>query len=161
MEADDLTAPLGQNRRPQPRRSFQISGFQLFIAGAALLALILLVRMITVDEPVSGETALAPPPTTPIAAAPASRSEPTALYRAEQTAELPRSAEESPANDSTAADAPGNRTITIIDGTSGKRREVVIPDTASMDQQQAVTTRRGAARTGPAGIPLGSLPPAR
>ena len=117
--------------------------------------------MVVVEEPVSSEAAVAPLPSALIPAARASRSEPSALKRAEQAAEPPCNPDDSQPNESVAAEALRNRTITIIDGTSGKRHEIVIPDSASIDQQQAVTTRRGAGAIGPAGTPSGSLSPAR
>ena len=157
MEADDLTVPLGQSRKPRRRQEFQISGLQVFIAGLALLALILLARMVVLNEPIGGE-AVAPLRS---ASVPASRSEPTALFRAERAAELPRTMEDSQATEPAAPDAPRNRTITVIDGSSGKRHEIMIPDSAGIDELQAVTARRGAATVGPPGISSGSLSPAR
>ncbi|HZS64578.1 MAG TPA: divergent polysaccharide deacetylase family protein [Xanthobacteraceae bacterium] len=116
--ADDLNAPLGQpGKTPRP------SGWLAFVpkAVAAALAFLLagfLIWTAIADDPLGGEpmalAVLAPakPPTT----------------KGPQAASAPggtafrHDGEKQPAGP-----APGTQTVTIIDGTSGKRQDVVIP----------------------------------
>jgi hypothetical protein len=134
MTADDLSAPLGQDRRSQRRRAFPISVSQAVVAALGLLALIFAAWVLIADDPFGGE---------PLAIAPAT-------FLATGSGSSPEHADADPAQaaltpDALAAAPPANRTVTIIDGTSGKRQEIVIPGAAnfgSVDQQPPGSTRR-------------------
>jgi hypothetical protein len=106
-------------------------------------ALIFAAWAMIADDPFGGE---------PVAVAPAALVAATPVSKPEQAgpADLatsdPRNSHDSPPVDSLAAAPPVNRTVTIIDGTSGKRQEIVIPgaaDFGSMDQQPPEGARRG------------------
>jgi hypothetical protein len=110
--ADDLSAPLGQKTVPRKRR-FQLP-FTAMQALAALLGLFLAVFagfVIFGDNPLGGE---------PVAH--------VALRQAEPADEKPVAAPaENAAKSAPKPTAPGEpKTVTIIDGSSGKRQDVVI-----------------------------------
>lgn len=118
---DDLSAPLGQNSAP--KRRFRLP-FTLPQATAALLGLILVVFLgfaLFNHDPLGGEPAArvairqpAPPHDQPAAVPPASQKPASAAVATQPDA--------------------GHKTITIIDGSSGSRQDVIVagqdPDTA-------------------------------
>jgi uncharacterized protein len=119
-----------------------------------LLAVIFAAWALIADDPFGGE---------PLAIAPAT-------FLATGSGSSPEHADADPAQgaltlDALAAAPPANRTVTIIDGTSGKRQEIVIPGTASFDgadQQPAGSTRRGGvAKIAPDSRARSSSTPAR
>src|SRR5579863_3659326 len=113
--ADDLSAPLGQQTVPRKRR-FQLP-FTPIQALAVVLGLILVAFVsfaIFNDNPLGGE---------PVAS--------VALPQAtsgEKAAATPSPSDAAPAVKSTAQPAPAGdqKTITIIDGSSGARQDVVL-----------------------------------
>ena len=129
MAADDLTAPLGQNR-PSKRRFVLPNGIPHLLAGAlSLPVMVFMAWAIIADDPLGGEPmAMVPANARPTAGegaavnpsrpggAPtvADKSRPN-RYDGPTTGEQPQ---EPPA---------GSKTVTIIDGSSGKRQQVVIP----------------------------------
>jgi hypothetical protein len=120
---DDLSAPLGQDK-PRSKRWFAI---RLPQALAGLLGLALAVFagwVILVDEPFGGEPLAVLH--TPVAGSPSHTSDNPDLRVTKLT---PDERPNSPDITIKAAPvvAPPSRTITIIDGTSGKRQEVQIP----------------------------------
>jgi uncharacterized protein len=139
MTADDLSAPLGQDRRSKRRRAFPLSVLQTVVAALGLLALIFAAWALIADDPFGGE---------PVATAPAllatgsgSQSEPANADVAQAAGAGTRDARERQGTDSPAS-APVKRTVTIIDGTSGKRQEIVIPGTADFGSMDALNSRR-------------------
>jgi polysaccharide deacetylase 2 family uncharacterized protein YibQ len=109
---DDLNAPLGQS--PTPQRRFPIAkraGQALAgVLGAALIGFVLWAAL--VRDPLGGEPhAQATIPAVQTAATP-----PAGKVETQQSKDAPPAAQ-SPA---------GAQTVTIIDGTSGKRQEIVI-----------------------------------
>jgi len=148
MTADELSAPLGQERRSKRQRAFPISASQTLVAALGLLALIFAAWALIADDPFGGE---------PVAVAPASLPA-TASGKSPEHADADPQAPRTPSRNShdgqgadqgadqgansLAADPPVNRIVTIIDGTSGKRQEVVIPGAAKgMDRQPARSMR--------------------
>jgi polysaccharide deacetylase 2 family uncharacterized protein YibQ len=131
---DDLTAPLGKNRTSKRRFRFPIGMPQLLVGALSLTVIAFAAWAMLMDDPLGGE---------PTAVAPAD-------LRAEAASQKPEEPEikvvtGDRAGDKTAGPnrydgpAPGQapasqapaaptRTITIIDGSSGKRQEVVIPN---------------------------------
>src|SRR5882672_10794295 len=128
MLADDLSAPLGLNKTP-PRRTPVWVSLVRVVAGALSLAIVVVAgwALIT-DDPFGGE---------PIVVVSANLRADTAIRRPEEASlisPLPVNIEglnpDSPAAatvEPPPAAPPGSRIITIIDGTSGKRQDVVIP----------------------------------
>ena len=126
MATDDLSAPLGLDRPRSPRRSFPtaishgligvLGLFVLAVAGSAMIA----------DNRFGGE---------PVAVAPASPSaygtakrpgDPAPAVVAETSASSGPGRHDGPATEAAPPPAAG-KTITIIDGSSGKRQEIVLP----------------------------------
>ncbi len=125
---DDLSTPLGQN--PTPRRRLQLP-FSLPQAMGLLLGLILVVFLGFVffnHDPLGGE----PKARVAIRQAPVSDDKPAAIRPPPQQ---PDSAAV------TAPSANGQKTITIIDGSSGSRQDVVVsgpgPDAADAGSAKA------------------------
>jgi polysaccharide deacetylase 2 family uncharacterized protein YibQ len=105
--ADDLTAPLGKDKKP--KRRLPIGPFITY-ALTGLLCLSLgsfIIWAAVIDDPLGGE------PVAMIEVAPLAPG-----GGQQQAQQRPSSAD---------APAAGNQTITIIDGSSGKREEVTIP----------------------------------
>lgn len=111
--ADELSTPLGQ-KTERPKRRFRLP-FTAVQAMAVLLGLVL-IAFLTValftDNPLGGE---------PIAR--------VALHKPadeKQSAAAPGRTEQAPKSNSQQAPAGDSKTVTIIDGSSGKRQDVVI-----------------------------------
>ena len=125
--ADDLSTPLGQDKvRPKRRYRLPFTGAQVLAVLLGLFLVVFVGVAIFNDDPLGGEpiahVALRQP--TPAgektAAAPPGASEPVAKSASKQAA----SAEQ--------------KTVTIIDGSSGARRDIVIPGDAP-DKAEADT----------------------
>lgn len=123
MPSDDLNAPLGQNQTASKRR-LPIAVPQVLAGLLALFGLVVLGWAIFVNDPLGGE------PMVVLATKPASGSGTTADVAIGDGKEHSRhdgiTVKADPALDK-AAIPPGARTVTIIDGSSGKSKEVVIP----------------------------------
>jgi uncharacterized protein len=122
---DELSVPLGQNAKPKRRRpTLPINLSQAIAAALGLFVLTFAGWPLTVDDPLGGEpvavvaTGFDPPK------APAMPSVVSA-----GAAQRPRSYDEpgSPQQQTAASAQPsGTKTVTIIDGSTGKRQEVAI-----------------------------------
>ena len=127
--ADDLTKPLALDKKP--KRSIAMPAFlpRVLIGALGLWLLTFLFWVTTADDPMGGE---------PVAAA--------AVEPAAEAAQDAPQPVKVVSNDTTGAIAPaaGCRTITIIDGTSGKREEITLP--AAPESPRAASTRASAAR---------------
>ena len=125
MAPDDLSAPLGQGNTPK-RRGIPLAVPRIALAVLSLFIVLLAAWAMVVDDPFGGEPwAVAP---TNLAASAAKSSEaasprppgPAAIRSDTATAEAPQPQPLPSAS----------RTVTIIDGTSGKRQEIVLPGSA-------------------------------
>jgi uncharacterized protein len=131
MTVDDLSTPLGQ-RPASPRRELPISVPKVVAAALALFLGAFVAWAIISDDPFGGEPRVAVPidqrglaaANKPEAAAPQS------------TLPAPATAGRTPANTTDAAPdvqqrrpvpPPGTKTVTIIDGKTGARQEILIP----------------------------------
>ncbi|HEY2185690.1 MAG TPA: hypothetical protein VGH39_11895 [Xanthobacteraceae bacterium] len=125
MATDDFSIPLGQHRMPR-QRAFRLAGLPIATGVlVAIAAAIAAAWMMMASNP------LQEPPTS-AAAAPAS-----AVTPARGPAQIGGNAALPPlpkevAVETPPASAPAGRTITIIDGTTGKRREIMIPGTTDL-----------------------------
>jgi hypothetical protein len=112
---DDLNAPLGQGKKA--KRGAALAAFvPLALAGALALSLVSFTFWAaTADDPLGGE--------------------PAVLVAIDQGTAPAKAADAGPGSGKTEqpsrydGPAPGSKTVTIIDGTSGKREEVTIPST--------------------------------
>jgi uncharacterized protein len=128
VATDDLSAPLGQNQRPKHGRTVPCAVPRAVVAALALFVVVFVGWAMVADDPFGGEpwaavpadlAASMPDKTTPEKAASAT-SAPAPAAASERAVRA-----DSPAAE--AAAAPAGRTVTIIDGTSGKRQEIQIP----------------------------------
>jgi polysaccharide deacetylase 2 family uncharacterized protein YibQ len=126
VTTDDLSAPLGQDQRPKHGRTLPRAVPSAVAAALGLFVVVLAGWAMVADDPFGGEpwavvpadlAANTPDKTTPEKTTPAA------------SASAPAAASERAAPGAAAAApaAPAGRTVTIIDGTSGKRQEIQIP----------------------------------
>jgi len=115
VSADDLSAPLGQKSVRKRRFRLPLTGTQLAAGALAVPLLGFAGVAIFHKDPMGGEpvarVAITPPET-------ATAAKPPATAQVEVKHGTPDAAK--------AADAPGQKTITIIDGSSGARQNVVV-----------------------------------
>jgi hypothetical protein len=156
MTIDDFSAPLGQHTRPQ-NRGLRISASRIAIGAGALAAVLATAWAITTDSPLRGRPdAIASAPEVTAANAPVTASgvEQSARQRNIPSDAAPEALAPPP--------AAAMRTVTIIDGMTGKRREIVIPETSNVigfDQQMSDPPLPTAAALGAsARTPARSLP---
>ena len=156
MTIDEFSAPLGQHTRPR-NRGLRISASRIAIGAGALAAVLATAWAITTDSPLRGRPdAIASAPEVTAANAPVTAS------GVEQSARQ----RNNPSDAAPAALAPppaaAMRTVTIIDGMTGKRREIVLPETSNVigfDQQMSDPPLPTAAALGAsARTPARSLP---
>jgi uncharacterized protein len=126
MTVDDLSAPLGQ-RPAKRRRDLSVSVSKVIATALALFLGAFVVWAIFADDPFGGEPRAAVPIDQPgLAAAGKSgaAAAPSAPTTPETTATLP---EPGPQQVSRPAPPPGTKTVTIIDGKTGARQEILVP----------------------------------
>ena len=132
MTMDEFSAPLGQHTRPR-NRGLRISASRIAIGAGALAAVLATAWAITTDSPLRGRPdAIASAPEVTAANPPVTASgvEQSARQRNIPSDAAPEALAPPP--------AAAMRTVTIIDGMTGKRREIVIPETSNVigfDQQ--------------------------
>jgi polysaccharide deacetylase 2 family uncharacterized protein YibQ len=123
MADDDLSAPLGQRKKKKKRFVLPIAMPKLIAGALALCVLVVAGWALFVDDPFGGEPMVivsaqarnAPPATNAgNDSAPTAQTKPSALAAPAALADTDKPA------------APGARTVTIIDGTTGKRQDVQV-----------------------------------
>ena len=156
MTMDEFSAPLGQHTRPR-NRGLRISASRVAIGAGALAAVLATAWAITTDSPLRGRPdaiASAPEVTAANGRVTASGVEQSARQRNNPSDAAPAALAPPP--------AAAMRTVTIIDGMTGKRREIVLPETSSVigfDQQMSDPPLPTAAALGAsARTPARSLP---
>jgi polysaccharide deacetylase 2 family uncharacterized protein YibQ len=154
MTADDLSAPLGQSERKR-RRKFPVPTPQIIASALALFLGVFVVWAVVADDPFGGEPMVAVP--VDLHPAVAKKAEAAITPEGGPAAQNP-DRYDGPAN-GPAAIAPAQpavagktKTVTIIDGKTGARQDVVIPDSgnepaakdvAPADQKFVEMTARG------------------
>lgn len=124
MTTDDLSAPLGRNKAPK-RRRLPLAVPRIAVGVLSSFAVVLIGWTMTVSDPFGGEPiAIVPADPKPKASAsnqpgPITIVRPGAPAGGEQPTQLA---------EPTKPAAPAGKTITIIDGTSGKREQIVVPE---------------------------------
>jgi hypothetical protein len=128
MTADDLTAPLGQNRTKR-RRAFPIKISQVFAGVLGLFLAAFVVWAVLRNDPFGGE----PMVVVPMDSHPAKDADNAGPNRYDgpgapsQTAAATPTPTATPAPTAVPAPAPNTRTIDIIDGKTGQHQVVTIP----------------------------------
>jgi polysaccharide deacetylase 2 family uncharacterized protein YibQ len=132
---DDLSAPLGQG--PTKKRKFQLPiAVPQAIAGAlGLVVAVFAGWAMVADDPLGGE---------PMAVVSTSATQP-AMPVVVSGAQGPRSYEGPPPGQAEAPPAPGTQTVTIIDGSTGNRQQVSIPQSGRVAPESKLldTSRHG------------------
>ena len=129
MTTDDLNAPLGQHRRKR-RLSIPITTSQVMAAVLTLFLGVFAVWAVVVNNPFGGEPIVVVPINLhpgPAAAKAADGQAPPKVVAVNPNA----AATAQPAPGQTAAPPAATKTITIIDGKTGERKEVAIPAPAN------------------------------
>ncbi len=153
MASDDLNAPLGQDKKKRLPK-LPVAAPQLVAGVLGLFGLLVMSWALFVNDPLGGE------PVAVVAAKPPAASQAKLGSDGDgkqhsrydgPTAAAPDPALAAAAAAKAATPPPGAKTITIIDGSSGKSQNVVIPGNASggpskplVDQTLLETTRHGA-----------------
>jgi polysaccharide deacetylase 2 family uncharacterized protein YibQ len=127
--ADDLSAPLGQDKKPKRRRALPIVVPQAIVGLLGLFVVVLLGWAVIVDDPFGGEP-VAVVRTDMAAVNPGGKSESASARPAGQADERSNRPDSPPPGEAAPLSTPPGRTVTIIDGTSGKRQEIVLPGPA-------------------------------
>jgi polysaccharide deacetylase 2 family uncharacterized protein YibQ len=132
MTADDLSAPLGQ-RKPKARPRLAIPVPQLIAAALAFFLGVFAVWAVVIDNPYGGEPMVAVPidlhvavtkkPDAPAPPGPAGAAQPAGGGDGKSAAAMAPAPPAAPAQ----AQAANTTTVTIIDGKTGARQDVVIP----------------------------------
>jgi polysaccharide deacetylase 2 family uncharacterized protein YibQ len=156
VATDDLSTPLGQNKKTKkPRVALPAAVPQGIAAGLGLFGLVFAGWALMADDPFGGE---------PIAVVAANLRADNSAKTAEEGTPRPAGPTEpgsaarpsrydGPAGESAepavAAPPPGSKTITIIDGTSGKRQDVIVPGSpdgksSSIEERVSEPSRHGA-----------------
>jgi polysaccharide deacetylase 2 family uncharacterized protein YibQ len=157
VAADDLSAPLGQNKTKKPRFVLSVAVPQV-IAGALLLFVVIFAGWaLLANDPLGGE------PVVVVATKPVG-AKPDGVNAGSQGANrydgpVAAQTESNPAAANQSKPAPGMQTVTIIDGSSGKRQEVEIPvpqdrqRTAAAEPRLLDSSRHGSIpKIGPDGV---------
>jgi hypothetical protein len=162
VASDDLNAPLGQDKK-KGLPKLPVAAPQLLAGMLGLFGLLVVAWAVFVNDPLGGE------PVAVVAAKPpaAGQAKQDSDGDGKQHSRYDGPAGTAPDPAATAAAAAkaiappaGSKTITIIDGSSGKSQEVIIPGNSSgasskapLDQKLLETTRHGAIpQIGPDGI---------
>jgi len=144
---DDLNAPLGQDKR-KGLPKLPAAAPQILAGALGLFGIVVVAWAIFVNDPLGGE------PTAVVATGSPAKPQAKPAGEGQQ-----QSRHDEPPSDKApsttvvipAAPPPGSKTITIIDGSSGKHQDVVIPGKSSglapkapVDQRLLETTHHGA-----------------
>lgn len=129
MEADDLNAPLGQSRKKHRLPKLPVAAPQMLAGALAMVGLVVALWAAFVNDPLGGEPIIVVATKSSggtAADAPGGDGKEHARHEGESTnAPIPKAA--TAAAEKSSEPPPGSKTVTIIDGSSGKSKEVVIP----------------------------------
>ncbi|MDO8874845.1 MAG: divergent polysaccharide deacetylase family protein, partial [Pseudolabrys sp.] len=135
MEADDLNAPLGQTKPKSRLPKLPVAAPQLLAGALGFVGIVVVLWAAFVNDPLGGEpvVVVATKSSGGAAGVPAGDGKEHSRYDGETgQAAIPKAAN---ASAEKAPDLPpGSKTITIIDGSSGKSKDVVIPGTGTADK---------------------------
>jgi polysaccharide deacetylase 2 family uncharacterized protein YibQ len=150
VAVDDLSAPLGQNAKKARRFKLPIAIPHAIAGALGLFLLVCAGWALVVDDPLGGEpmaVVASALPQRPAAAMPAVTA-PGAVPQFPRSYDGPGTPGHTPPPPPAAAPSPNAKTVTIIDGSTGKRQEVPIAAArdarAPVDQRLLETSRHGA-----------------
>lgn len=152
MDADELNAPLGRSKeRKSPKAAIGL--LQVLTGALALCLLVVAGWALLANDPLGGEpVAVVTADAGPAAATRADDAAPTGHARYDGPEQTVPVAADAARKSATHADADRNtangaRTVTIIDGSSGARKEIVLPDSGAAtnppDKRLLETTPQG------------------
>jgi hypothetical protein len=129
VTSDDLDAPLGQGKPKKPSK-LPAAAPQILAGLLGLFGIAVLVWAIFVNDPLGGEptAVVATGSIAKPAAKPHADSQPRPRTDEPLSAKAPTVKVTIP---SAVTPPPGSKTVTIIDGSSGKRQDVIIPGQSS------------------------------
>ena len=148
MAPDDLNAPLGQDKR-KGLPKLPAAAPQILAGALGLFGIVVVAWAIFVNDPLGGEPTAVVATGSPVIpqAKPAGDGEQHSRHDGPPSDQAPSTNVVIPAT----APPPGSKTITIIDGSSGKHQDVIIPGKSSglapktpVDQRLLETTHHGA-----------------
>jgi uncharacterized protein len=161
MTTDDLSAPLGLQPKRR-RRKIKIPVSQIIAGALALFLGVFVLWAVVADDPFGGESIAVVPANLQLAAkpadAPGSPPPPTAMADAGQHHDAQTAAPASPASPPTPNVPANSTTVTIINGETGAKQDVVVPGpvdaaapvnpaapagTAALDQKFVEMTAQG------------------
>jgi hypothetical protein len=124
VPVDDLNAPLGQNISKKPRFAVSVTYWRIVAAGVAVLLIAVVAGALLAIYPI-GKPAISAKQAVPEKVGP----ERTGSIPESQAIEVvrPQAAPPAPQPRADKPDPAATQTITIIDGTSGKREQIVVP----------------------------------
>lgn len=134
MESDDLNAPLGQTQKKSRLPKLPIALPQLLAGALAMVGVVVVLWAAFVNDPLGGEPIAVVATKAPANASGASSGDGKEHNRFDGEtgrAAIPTGA----AAAKTAELPPGSKTVTIIDGSSGKSKDVVIPGTGKAGEK--------------------------
>jgi len=137
MTADDLTAPLGRGPKKRRLAAIKIPAPQIIAGALAAFLGVFLVWAVVADDPFGGEPVAVVPANLQIAAKPSQVVTAPQVIAATETAQQPKSPAAAPvgpvapAAPPAAGAAANTTTVTIIDGKTGAKQEVVVPAPAA------------------------------
>ena len=140
MAPNDLNTPLGQKEPAKKSALLPLPLAQAIAAGLGLFVLVFILWAAIADNPLGGEPMVvvsADPPAMPEAQKPESPGGAATPSRA-SGAPLPY---DGPTASTSAKPSAATKTITIIDGSSGKTQEVVIPGAAEVKPAAGINSR--------------------
>jgi polysaccharide deacetylase 2 family uncharacterized protein YibQ len=144
---DDLNAPLGQDKR-KGLPKLPAAAPQILAGALGLFGIVVVAWAIFVNDPLGGEPTAVVATGSPVIpqAKPAGDGQQHSRHDGPPSDQAPSTTVATPA-----APPPGSKTITIIDGSSGKQQDVIIPGKSSgsapkapVDPRLLETTRHGA-----------------
>jgi uncharacterized protein len=140
VAADDLSAPLGQDKAPTRRRMLPLAVPQAIVGVLSLFVVVFVGWAMIADDPFGGEPwAIAAAGSA--ATNPGKTSDEASARPPGQAASDHPSRYDGPGAQAAAPIAPAGRTVTIIDGTSGKRQEIVLAEPVDSKSSTAIDVR--------------------
>jgi hypothetical protein len=140
VASDDLNAPLGRKNSKRERK-LPASTQQLLAALLGLFGVAVMAFAVFVDDPLGGEPVAVVATVVLDEAKGSGQAGGDSRHHQRYDGPAAAAAAKAAGKDKDPATPPGAKTITIIDGSSGQSREVVIPGNAAAGAQQAPIDR--------------------